>query len=505
MVELTPQTWPFLDWHGIWAGYVSYDEEGRYFPQDLPRGVKLSMQQAELSEPVMRRERRWEAGNLHHPALIQEGGRIRMWYMAFASRDDPWVKAGNIPGKAPTLWCYAESTDGYHWERPNLGLFEFDGSRENNILFVASEAGTYGYTHLIHDPVGPDAERYKAIALDSDWSVDGRPATRDEAMEFRGQLQAAGDGRDQIAERVKHQLLMRGGVSPDGLRWTHLPEPIMRPPYLLDTQNILTYDPDIQKYVIYLRGHRDRRRAVVRYESDQFHRGWERPHMALCVDPQDPPDTDIYGPCYCRYPGGRAHLMFFNPYHRASDVIDIHLAISHDGMNWCRPERKPIIPLTRDYGTMYGAPNLVTLADDRRGLLVLAYPHAHNEADRGEASEYFWATWKRDRLVALEAESYGEVTLVERPCAGEPIRLNLQTQHGGWVKAELVAGVPNRTSATLPPAIPGYSFDDCQPLSGDALEAPVCWGSSSDLTRLRGRKLHLRLKMAQAKLFAVTM
>src|SRR5207248_2487940 len=98
----------------------------------LPRGVKLSVQQAELSEPVMRRERRWEAGNLHPPALIQEGGRIRIWYMAFASRDDPCAKAGNIPGKAPTLWCYAESTDGFHGDRRRAVVRYESGGRERD-------------------------------------------------------------------------------------------------------------------------------------------------------------------------------------------------------------------------------------------------------------------------------------------------------------------------------------------------------------------------------------
>ena len=30
--------------------------------------------------------------------------------------------------------CVIESTDGIHWERPNLGLVEFEGSRDNNIV-----------------------------------------------------------------------------------------------------------------------------------------------------------------------------------------------------------------------------------------------------------------------------------------------------------------------------------------------------------------------------------
>ena len=36
MDELQVKTMPALDWHGIWPGYVSHDQEGLYFPQDLP-------------------------------------------------------------------------------------------------------------------------------------------------------------------------------------------------------------------------------------------------------------------------------------------------------------------------------------------------------------------------------------------------------------------------------------------------------------------------------------
>ena len=30
--------------------------------------------------------------------------------------------------------CYACSVDGIHWEKPELGLVAFDGSKQNNIL-----------------------------------------------------------------------------------------------------------------------------------------------------------------------------------------------------------------------------------------------------------------------------------------------------------------------------------------------------------------------------------
>ena len=43
----------------------------------------------------------------------------------------------SIKGKG--FWeglCYAQSTDGIVWEKPSLGMVEFQGSKDNNILFL---------------------------------------------------------------------------------------------------------------------------------------------------------------------------------------------------------------------------------------------------------------------------------------------------------------------------------------------------------------------------------
>ena len=518
MSELRPRTIPVLDWHGIFPGYVSYDVEGNYIPQDLPRGVVLSLQAAEPSQPVFRRERRWEAGNLLHPTVFREDGRMRMWYGALASVNDPWVKAGNIPGKYPGLWCYAESADGFHWERPNLGLYAYDGSTENNILLANGEISEngYGYMHMMRDPAGSADERYKGIGIRATFKIDGRSASKAQALELTARLQAAGDAGE-IGERVSRQLDIVGGVSPDGLRWKHLDEPVMETPWLLDTQNILAYDDSIAKYVIYLRSGRARRRAVSRYEADDFRGPWSNHRMVLTAEPDDPVDWDIYAPCYCRHPSG-GHLMFFSPFHRASDLLDVHLAVSHDSMLWARPERKPILRMAERYGGLWPAPEIVELDGDRWGLLTLASPAPHNVPyfydslrDTGSFAEgdmvYLWAQWRRNRLVAWDAEDYAEFSLSEQLCAGEQLRLNYTTlQPGSFVRVEIVdGGMPNRLAAAAPPPAAGFSFADCDPLTGDDLEGLVSWQGNSDLSRFRGKEIHLRLRMARAKLFAYSM
>jgi hypothetical protein len=310
--------------------------------------------------------------------------------------------------------------------------------------------------------------------------------------------------------------VVKGGISADGLHWTHLEEPILRTPYLLDTQNILSYDESIGKYVIYLRSGRARRRSVARYEAEEFRGPWSNHQVVLTAEPDDPPDWSIYAPAYCRHPHG-GHLMFFSPYRQASDLLDVYLAVSHDGQLWARPQRTPIIPVTERYGSLYPTPELVELDADTWAVMTMGCQHAHNSLAATpqdtlrrmmeRPSEFVWATWKRDRLVAIEAEDYAEFTMTELACAGEQLKLNFKThQPGAHIKVEIVdGGIPNRSSASLPPALAGFAFDDSDALAGDDLDGVVSWRGNSDLSDLRGKKIHLRLRMARARLFAVTL
>src|SRR5207249_5595006 len=54
---------------------------------------------------------------------LHEDGRFRLWYQA----------RSRIGGGNSHAIAYAESSDGRRWEKPDLGLVEFEGSRANNL------------------------------------------------------------------------------------------------------------------------------------------------------------------------------------------------------------------------------------------------------------------------------------------------------------------------------------------------------------------------------------
>ena len=487
---------PFLDWYGVWAGQAGI-EGGQAWVQDPPVGVRLAVQEASKSPVFIAPEHPWEAGGLTPQVVLCDGDVLKMWYIARGARDDQ-----------PPFIAYAESADGFCWQRPALHLQEYDGSTANNLLF---RFGDFGLQSVFVDPMAPPEARYKAMARDSITYHEGEPVpamTRDRKWAIRRAMTEAGYTPEQRAAALYFVGLLKGAVSPDGKQWTFLEEPLLNVGRTgLDSHNIAAYDAEAGQYVAYLRGHQNRRRIVRRTEGAEFG-NWSPPRPVFGADPQDPIDDDVYASGYCRYPHGGFHLMFPAMYHRWTATVDVQLATSRDGLLWSRPERKPIIsPEPEGYGMVFAFPDLVPLDPETWGVMFIGQYDLHDWGERyepGRPSEWRWATWKRDRLVALEALVEGRVTLVERECEGRELTLNFQTQkEGGWIKAELV-GPPSSPAAPVQ-AIEGFGLEEADVLAGDELAKVATWRGSSDLSALRGRQVAIRLHMGRAKVFATAM
>ena len=89
--------------------------------------------------------------------------------------------------------CYAESTDGLEFVKPALGLFDFRGEKDTNIVVLGSGGygDRYGASVLVDAREASAAKRYKMLYTDF-----GRDAA---GQEWPGFFAA---------------------FSPDGVRWT---------------------------------------------------------------------------------------------------------------------------------------------------------------------------------------------------------------------------------------------------------------------------------------------
>lgn len=104
--------------------------------QTIPYSQNLRL---EMRQPVRHPENpvieRGPAGSVDafavqfYGSVIRDGDRFRMWYVAVGDKADRTRSAS-------ARWrpAYAESSDGVHWTKPNLGLVAYAGSTANNLV-----------------------------------------------------------------------------------------------------------------------------------------------------------------------------------------------------------------------------------------------------------------------------------------------------------------------------------------------------------------------------------
>ncbi|MBX3729251.1 MAG: hypothetical protein KF858_08705 [Candidatus Sumerlaeia bacterium] len=99
----------------------------------------------------------WEGPESGYATVIAVEGGFRLYYR------------GGGENEIPEVTCVAFSTDGVQWERPNLGLFEWNGIAETNIIWKPerpSYAESHNFFPFRDDGAGvPEDARWKAVAL----------------------------------------------------------------------------------------------------------------------------------------------------------------------------------------------------------------------------------------------------------------------------------------------------------------------------------------------------
>ncbi|MFN0051308.1 MAG: hypothetical protein ACKV0T_03905 [Planctomycetales bacterium] len=86
--------------------------------------------------PVLIADRPWEGERAQAwgSVIVEPDGRLRMWYFAFNTQRKPEeLDRGG--------YAYAESRDGIHWDKPELGVVEFRGSKRNNLFYTCAPDG----------------------------------------------------------------------------------------------------------------------------------------------------------------------------------------------------------------------------------------------------------------------------------------------------------------------------------------------------------------------------
>ncbi len=486
----------FHDWRYVnHGGYRYVDREGKPLPlwtleppspakyehQDIPVGVALRAKPAQRTEPVIRAE-----GSdmlLVGGSLIYEDGLYRLWYDCWPGSQIPSGMVGDH-----NFVRYAESHNGVDWTFPKLGLVEYEGSRQNNVVYgdpLTRQTGYHGGC-VFKDPSAPPAERYKAFYLGY--------ISQAKLAEFRLRRPDAVDPF--LADRARVPALF-GGTSPDGLHWTAMTEPLLV--QTSDTHNICAYDPNLGKYVAYVRTWYMGRRSIGRSESSDF-RDFSFPEEIFWPDATQRPYDLWYANAKTLMPDTTDyHLMFPMRWSLIDDHFEFCLASSPDNIVWGWVPGGPVcVPGPAgawDGGVVAPGYGLVQLPDKRTGLLVQGSPVPHKHPRRPPLGALGWAWWPQERLVGLYAVTEGAFALYPLLFQGRTVHLNYQTTPAGYIRVEALG--PEGA------VLPGRSFADCDPISGDDTDRVVSWRGETDLGHIEGTPVTLRFRLRTAELYAM--
>ena len=131
------------------------------------QNVDLKLNNPMAREVVLRADKPWEGQSMTYPCVFKDGDKFRLYYRASGPPlgSPPKREEGD---KKQMMWNYtalAESADGIHWNKPNLGVVDFQGNKQNNLIWpVAGQSGSDIFPFKDANPQAPPEERYKALA-----------------------------------------------------------------------------------------------------------------------------------------------------------------------------------------------------------------------------------------------------------------------------------------------------------------------------------------------------
>ena len=460
----------------------------------LHGGAQLRLHHPTPREAVLVTDKPWEGSNCGYVTVFQDGDRYRMYYKAnHYNLYDTASQGGHSPESHPLWIAYAESRDGIHWTRPELGLIEFEGSKDSNLLWQGAgpeQHGVHGFAPFRDpNPACEPGARYKAVG-------GIRRATR-------GDLYAM--------------------QSPDGIHWSLLQKaPVMRGPQF-DSQNLAFWDTVRGEYRAYIRDSRDGRRDIRTATSADFCH-WSEP-------------------AWLAYPGAPDEQLYTNqvqPYHRAPHIY-LGFPTRYVERPWspsieALPEldrRRLRAQFKERYGTALTDGLFMSSRDGtvfRRWGEAFLRPGPQQQGNwaYGDnyqcwgmietpsclpgaprelsfyATEHYWRepatifrryTLRLDGFVSLNAPRSGG-GFVTKPLTfqGRSLQINFATSAAGYIRVEL--------QDTTGRPIDGFSLVDCHEAIGDAVEREVSWKGSPTLDHLAGKPVRLCIEMSDADLYA---
>ena len=470
--------------------------------QELEGEIALRLNHPTPREIAIVHDAAWEGTGSGYHSIFKDGDRYRMYYKAMQLE----FPDGKLDTEIhPRFCCYAESDDGIIWRKPNLGLHEFNGSKENNITITSDPIEGLNvdaaHTAIFKDanPNTPTNAQYKAI----------------------------------LRSRTPNGLIVL--KSADGLSWSpFLPQPILRLKGAFDSQNLAFWDPVNGYYRAYWRtspegvindtewkpkGMRSVRTGTsndlekwenlvdLTYEGSppqemytngvfSYHRAphiligfplryIERENEAPLKALPDPENRKLRSAAHPRYGQALSESLFM------ASRNGTQFKRWDEAFNRPGPER----PGTWHYGAHSLAWGLVETASHLPGAPNELSLYALENYWHGKGSALRRYTLRLDGFVSVSANWKGG-SLLSKPIIfeGDSLELNFSTSAAGSIRVE-IRDIEGK-------ALPGFSLEDCPVYFGDSVAKTIVWNNQPDSSAHAGQPVQIYFELKDADLYA---
>ena len=423
----------------------------------------------DINNPLFGEDKPWEPrfDNPYLSIIYDEEEKIyKCWYSIFIKVGPGEGNPGeNIPSeeRAWHKWtegfrdygvCYATSKDGIHWEKPELGVIEYNGSKKNNIVIVFNHGVTVMKDLHETDP----QKRYKAF----------HPENGESGVWF----------------------------SADGIHWG---EPIdVGPIDNGDTNNCVWWDEDLGKYVGITRhwggdkttglygsmGHRH----VSRVESEDF-LNWSEPEIIIKgLDLR----MQIHDMPVVKHAG--VYLGMVGLFDIQASKQWCELAWSPDSKEWHRIQPgTPLIP-NGDYGEYYWGCIFTAIPLIREDGILMYYGANDGRFMAWRNGYLALAHLRADgfagyELIAGGANKTGSLTTIPVSVVNTSLNISADVAPSGFVKVTAL-DVQNNILA------------EGELISKTVTDAQIQWKENFKFKKLEGKKIKLKFELRESKLYS---
>lgn len=465
--------------------------------------AELKLHNPIKKEHILTFDAPWETAGVGYAITVKDGDLFRMYYVCEVPE--------TFGVYSTRVVCMMESCDGRNWIRPNLGLHECNGSKENNIILVAQKSETLEepfdnfFVFIDENPDCKPEEKFKALAL-------CRNLEEKEHIHWLSPrelwLYTSADGIHFTRNRlvVDSDFVGRGGF---------------------DSINTAWWDKDDNKYHCFVRVFmKDRVRDIKYMESTDF-QNWSEP---ILLNYGESEEYELYTNHIMKY--YRAPHMFIGfperyierpslgknfeqmngeegarlRKERAENLsLRIGTAVtegifmcSRDGLHWKRYDDM-FFPLQQEhthnwaYGD-YSCPMYPFLETDMpapwNGKEISFYvpegsfsPNPH---------KLYRHSIRLDGFASYHADyEVKQVTTKSILFTGNELHLNFSTSALGWIYVD-VLDANNK---------PLEGWHSCE-LFGNTTDRTVYFGDSKDVSSLQGKVIRLRFTMRQADIYS---